>query len=134
MSLYEKFSTDETIEKEGVWLDYGEGEKFLIARAGGANTKFVQRLQHLTKPFNRQIQMGTFSEEQGRELAAQAFAETVILTWEGVKNREGDVMDFSVANCKQFLIDLPEIFVDIREFAASYANFQTEERTEEGKS
>lgn len=133
MSLYEKFSTDESIEKEGVWLDYGGGEKFLIARAGGANQKFVQRLQHLTKPFNRQIQMGSFDEDQGRELAAQAFAETVILTWEGVKDREGEVMEFSISNCKQFLIDLPEIFVDIREFASSYANFQKEALVDEGK-
>ncbi len=95
--------------------------------------KFVQRLQHLTKPYNRQIQMGTFAEEQGRELAAQAFAETVVLDWDGVKNREGEVMNFSVAACKQFLIDLPEIFVDIREFASSYVNFQKEARVEEGK-
>ena len=132
MSLYTKFSTDEGIEREGVWLDYG-GEKFLVARAGGANTKYLQRLQHLSKPFTRQIQMGTFDEDQGREIAAQAFAETVILDWSGVMDREGQVMTFSKEACQQLLIDLPEIFQDIREFAADFTNFRTEEKIEEGK-
>lgn len=132
MSLYDKFSTDEGIEREGVWLDYG-GEKFLIARAGGANTKYLQRLQHLSKPYQRQIQMSVFSEEQGREIAAQAFAETVVLDWDGVMDREGNVMLFSKERCKQFLVDLPEIFADIREFASDFTNFRTEEKIEEGK-
>ncbi|MCQ8781722.1 hypothetical protein [Mangrovibrevibacter kandeliae] len=115
MNLYEQFSTDQDAESgRGISLRYGEGINITIHRAGGANRKFLRRYEAKTKPYTRQIQNGTMDEEVSRQLMAELYAETVIVGWEGVTDREGNPLQFNVENATKLLLDLPELFRDIQ--------------------
>ena len=68
MSLYSQFGTDKTVEKEGVFLQYGttkDGKpiQIKICRAGGANTAYNRAMEAKTKPYRRQLQNGTLDME-----------------------------------------------------------------------
>ncbi len=132
MNLYDKFETSPDLEKEGIEVSYGDSI-FMLARAGGANKRFATRFQQLTKPFKREMDLDIFDEKKGQELLAQAFAETVVLGWQAVRDKEGNVMEFSVENCVKLLVDLPPLFADLRNMAADFTNYLAVERVEEGK-
>ena len=67
MSMYEEFETDPNLETGGIWIDYGSF-RVQIARAGGANKKYLSYAETKTKPFRRAIQAGTMTEERSRGL------------------------------------------------------------------
>ncbi len=130
MSLYSLFETDESAELDGFELVLFDEEveiKFILARAGGSNRKFSNRLQALLRPYDRAIKAGTMSEEKAASIMAQTMAETVLLGWENVFDRDGEKLPFSVASAKQLLLDLPELRTVILEEAQNAANFIAEE-------
>jgi hypothetical protein len=68
MSLYKQFQTNESLEKEGVILNYGKNSKGVnidirIARAGGHNLKFAKVAEQVLKPYRRQIANETADRE-----------------------------------------------------------------------
>lgn len=130
MSLYSLFETDESAELDGfelVLFDEDVEIKFTLARAGGSNRKFSNRLQALLRPYDRAIKAGTMSEEKAASIMAQTMAETVIIGWENVFDRNGEKQAFSVAAAKQLLMDLPELRTVILEEAQNAANFIADE-------
>ncbi len=133
-SFYEMFATDSALEKNGIALDYGEAGTIVIARAGGSNTKFQTRFQALMRPYRMQMQNGTMDDDVANRLMAEAFAETVVLGWSGVKGSDGEELEFTQDNVKKLLTDLPELFADIRTQATSFTNFVVESREEDAKS
>jgi hypothetical protein len=142
------FASDEAAEKQGIVLNYG-GVKFLIARAGGGNKRFAEVFKEKAKPFRYAIDHGQMSEEDSNRLMAEVYAETVVLGWETVvkgedgktvldakkqpktvkkvEGKDGKMLDFTVENCTQLLVDLPELFRDIQGMAAKAENFRKEE-------
>lgn len=131
MSLYKSFKTDANLEKSGIELEYGENSKgqpilIRIARAGGANSSYNKRLEVLTKPYRRQIQTETIDNKVLEKIVAQAFAETVVLGWEGVEDEDNNELTFSVDNVVKLFNDLPDLYKDIQEQAQKTALFRQE--------
>lgn len=131
MSLYKSFKTDANLEKSGIELEYGENSKgqpilIRIARAGGANSAYNKRLEVLTKPYRRQIQTETIDNKVLEKIVAQAFAETVVLGWEGVEDEADNELAFSVDNVVKLFNDLPDLYKDIQEQAQKTALFRQE--------
>ena len=126
-NLYELFETDNTLETEGIWYTFDKDTKFLLARAGGANTRFTKVLEAKTRPYRRQIDNGTIDNDLGNQLLIEAFSEAVVLGWSGVTDKAGKEMKYSVANCVKLLTDLPDLFTELREEATRVANFRNEE-------
>lgn len=125
-SPYAMFATDSAKEAEtGVTIDYG-GFAITIVRAGGANRRFAQVLDAKLRPLRRRLGSGALSDEDAQRVLAEVFAETVILGWEGVTDADGTPMPFNRDNAVRLLTDLPELFRDIQEQAASLANFRRE--------
>lgn len=133
MGIYKKFETDESLETEGITLDYGDGEKILIARAGGANRACVKAFERIHRKHRRQIQLDTMPDELGARLLREVYADTVVLGWENVKDREGALLPFNRENCLRVLEDLPDLFRDIREAAENAALFKVESREIDAK-
>lgn len=129
MSLYKQFATDTNLEKTGIELQYGEnanGDEIIIrvARAGGSNTAYTKRMEALVKPYRRQIQAETIDNKVLEKLVMQAFAETVVLGWENVEGRDGNLMEFNVVNVIQLFTDLPDLFKDVQEQAQKAVLFR----------
>lgn len=124
MNTYNQFSTDQNLETGGIEFDLGSAGVFRLARAGGRNKRFTKRLEEVTKPYRRQIQSGTFTNEVAEGLLQQVFAETVLLGWEGVTDANGNGLPFSQQNARKLFSDLPELFRALQEAAQDVALFR----------
>lgn len=131
-SIYKLFGTDKNIEKTGVVVDYGD-VRFLIARAGGANIAFAEAYKAKVRPYRAQIDRGTLSKTDDDRIMAELYAETVVKavevkaedgTWsKGVPAADGTVVAYSYGAVVQLLLDLPDMFVDLRAMATDAAKY-----------
>lgn len=126
MSLYKIFETDKNIEVDGVWLEYDEGVKIRVARAGGANKRYLKAMEKLFRKHRKAIQLDTLPEEKARVLMREVYVDTVILGWEGVTDKEGNPMSFNRENCLKLFSDLPDLFNDVQEQAGKIALFKAD--------
>lgn len=138
MSLYAKFETDRSLEKTGITLDYGLNSKkqpieIRIARAGGANDAYLKRLEAKAKPHRRSIQHETIEKAQLDSIVKEVYAETIVLGWSGVEDRDDNELSFSKENVLKLFADLPDLYTDIMEQAQSAALFRVEVREKDAK-
>lgn len=126
-SIYEMFATDLKIEVEGFTHRITDKISFQLARAGGANAKFSKAMEIKTRPYRRQITEDTMDITLANKLLIEAFAETVVLGWEGITDSDGKEIEFSVKAAVQLFTDLPDLFNELREAAAKQSNFRASE-------
>lgn len=124
MGTYGAFGTDESLEKKGIEIDYGDAGTFLVARAGGANKKFQKMVEQKFRPYRRQVQAGTMDNDVADRLLAEVFASTVLIDWDGVTDEQGEEMACTAENAVKLFTDLPDLFSDLREQAQEASNFQ----------
>lgn len=130
-SLYTTFGTDKSLEKDGIVLEYGSNAQGVpvqirIARAGGANVKFAKVLEHKLKPYKRTLD--ALDNKVAEKLLIETYADTVILSWTGVQDREGNDLEFNRDNVIKVLTDLPDLFIDIQQQSQKFALFREEIR------
>lgn len=73
--------TDPSLEKKGIKIDYGH-IRVTIARSGGAHKQYSKRLEALLKPYRRQLDNETLSDEKSEQILKEAFVDTIIKNWE----------------------------------------------------
>lgn len=127
--LYSQFKTDESVEKEGLLLEYGPNSKgdpirIRIARAGGSNVAFVKSFERHSQPYKRLIQLGQMDEANNRRLMLNVYLDSVVKGWENVEDEEGNPLPFSRDNATKLLTDLPDLFGDIMTQAANATLFR----------
>ncbi len=142
MGMYDVFETDESLEANGVWIDYGDF-RILIASSGQGNKKYVKYAEKKLKPVRRALESGAMSNARSQALMADIYAVAVILSWEvstgdekwqaGIESPEGEILPFNEDNTKAALIALPRLFMDLQEQAGSLANFRKEELEDDTK-
>lgn len=134
MSMYDKFKTDAVIEKDGLWLDYGD---FMIrvARSGGANKSFQKAIEKMARPYRRAIATESMPAEKADEIMMAAYANAVVKDWKvrdeddnwthGIEDPEGgDLLAVNPANVLATFKLLPELYADVQEQASSWALFK----------
>lgn len=131
--LYKQFAMDKSLEKDGVDVQYGKNDDgseivFRIARAGGANTQFAKVSEHKLKPHMRQIQTKTADKDVLDGVMKEIYAETVILGWRGVQDREGNELPFTRDNVLRVLNELPELWKDVQRMADEVALYREQIR------
>lgn len=122
-SVFKLFGTSKLLEKNGVSVNYGN-VKFLVARAGGSNNEYADVLKAKVRPFRHQIDKGLLSDADDQRINAEIYAEAIIKnvqvlnddeTWsEGVPTEGGEVVPYTKANVVKLLLDLPDMFRDLR--------------------
>lgn len=122
MSLYDAYETDPQLEVDGVPVNYGKNSKgqdmlIKVARAGGRNSAHQKRANAIYKPVRRQLQNETIDEDLLMSLTRKLYAETVVKGWEGLEDKQGNALPFSVENCIKLFEELPDIFLDIKKLA-----------------
>lgn len=126
MSLYKKFKTDSACESEGVWLDYGEGTRIRIARAGGSNKRFLKSAEKFRRRFKRQLDLDLLSNDVASREAVKIYADSVVLDWEGVTDEDDNELDCTRENVTKVLTDLPDLFIDLQQMALNASLFREE--------
>jgi hypothetical protein len=128
-SIYDLYETDMSKEVDGFWYPVNKSISIKMARAGGANMAFTKAMEQKTRSHRKRggaFEGDNVDVELANELMREAFAETIILDWKGVTNKEGKKIAYSPAAAVKLLTDLPDLFIDLREAAGSAANFRAE--------
>ena len=122
-NLYKKFATNPDKEKDGIWVNYDDA-RFLIARAGGANTRFQVTLSSKIRPYKKQIASQTLSDEESAKIMVEVFVEGVLRGWENVEDENDNPLEFTRENAIKLLSDIPELLEFLREEAFLIGNFK----------
>lgn len=142
MGMYDTFETDGNLEKNGVWLDYGDF-RMLIASAGQGNKNYVRYAEKKLKPVRRAMEAGALSNERSMALMADIYSKTIVLDWQvrgedgewkqGIEDKDGNIIAFNQENVEEAFRNLPRLFMDVQEQAQSLSNFRRAELEEETK-
>ena len=108
-SIFELFDMDQTMEQQGVVINYYEYGKFKIARAGGSNTAYTQATKKYGKPFEKRSAKN-LSEDVATDMLLNIYADSIILGWEGVVWRDGKELPYTRDNVFKLMKALPELF------------------------
>ncbi len=144
--MYRMFKTDETLEKQGLLVEYGPF-RVTLARAGGANKKYDRLMEVKAKPHLRAIQTKTIDMQVLKDLILDVYAEAVILNWEvkvgeedgkavyaqGIEGADGATLPFNKENVMATLKKLPDLFTDLQEQAGNAALFREDIREANSK-
>jgi len=136
MSLFDQFETDNTKETEGVEVVYapnkdGTVPTFTLSRMGKSNKKYSKLLDKSSKPYARQLQLGTLAEETAETLFMTVFAKTVLKGWANVRGKDGKDLAFTVENVIMVMKALPDLYDDLQDKARSAALFREETNEED---
>ena len=89
MSLYKQFATNSEKEMEGVEVQMTEAENedgsiptFVVSRMGKSNKRYSKALEAATRPYRRQIELGTMNNDKAEEIFMGVFVDTVLKGWE----------------------------------------------------
>lgn len=128
MSFYDNYDIDEKAVSEGVWLDYGDDGRIRIKPADpNLNKAYRKALEVGTRPYRRLIEAKAVSaalEKKLDKVIKEAFASAVVVTWEGVVDRQGEPMACNKENIVRLFSDLPLLWADVREAAGDVALFK----------
>jgi hypothetical protein len=129
IGLYDMYETDPKVENDGVVLDYGLNKKgepmeLRVRRAGGANSAFAKVFEQKSKPYRRLIQADKLDRETGDRIMRETYAETIVIGWKGVQDRDGNDLPFTKENVIKVFTDLPAFFRDVVQQAQNEALFR----------
>lgn len=145
MSLTEQFNTNKEKEVSGVVVQYGQNEDgsipgFHIARMSRANTRYTKMLEAATKPYRRQIELGTLSNDIAERVFLEVFVKTILRDWENVPKSDvtGEKTDtgyapFTMENATALLTRLPDLYEDLQSQAKSASLFRDDMMESDGK-
>lgn len=142
-SIYKTFGTDKGLEAKGIMVEYDD-IRFLVARAGGANTKFRKVFQAKAKPYRYKIDNDLLSEDLAQKMMAEAYAEAVILRVDAkdkdgkwavnmLPTPDGNLVEATTEALTKVLLDLPLLFSDVQSMANNVSNFRKIEEEEDVK-
>jgi hypothetical protein len=85
-------------------------------------------MQALMRPHQHAANTNNLSDKKASEILCKALAETVIIRWEGVVDREGNPVEYSAAAAETLLKELPDLRDLVFDEAKRAANFLAIER------
>ena len=145
MPLYDK-KTDSRLEKEGVRFEHmesrTEGFAYTIRRAHAGNKKYARAMQKALAPYRRQMDADEADDDLLRGPIIAVYCDMMIVGWEtcingewceGLQNEEGAIVPATRDTLYKALMDLPEIFDQIREDSSKAAYFRTVSREDDVK-
>ena len=131
MSLYKQFKTNAEKESEGVEIEFNEAANddgsvptFTISRMGKSNKRYTKALEAATRPYRRQIELGTMKNEVAEEIFLNVFVDTVLKGWKNVRDEKGGELPFGKQSAVKLFQDLPEVYERLQEEAKQSANFR----------
>ena len=143
MSLYKQFATNSEKEMEGVEVQMTEAENedgsiptFVVSRMGKSNKRYSKALEAATRPYRRQIELGTMNNDKAEEIFMGVFVDTVLKGWKNVRGEGGEdaaELPFTKAAAVKLFTDLPEVYERLQEEAKLSANFRDAALEEEVK-
>lgn len=122
-SPFRRFAMDKSAETEGVWFDYEEGSRLLVARYG--NLRHVAAERELERKNEIELDSDDITKVAELRMAmnVELFAKTVLKGWEGIVDENGKDFPYTYENAKT-LLELPEFFGAVVDFASEIDRFR----------
>lgn len=119
------FGVDEDAATNGVWVKFGKA-KVLIGFMGEANKNFVKAVETYSKPYKRDLDKGTLSNEEGKELLVNIITHGVVYNWDGFEE------PYSKEACARELSKKNSLFLqEVQEMAKRLTTFRKDELEED---
>ena len=134
MGIFNTFKTDMQAEKEGVWKEFdankdGTKPAFLLRRMGPTNPEFQKHIERFSKTYKTELNLDILTEEQAKGPMLDAFVETVLVGWRNIQREDGTAIEYSKENAKALMLELPDLYIVLREMAAKLSTFRDIEVT-----
>lgn len=128
-SIARKYAMNTDAEVNGLWRDYEEGSRLLVARYG--NTEFGKLERQLRTELAKQLESEDESvrEEATIKLNVRLFAQTILKGWENILDEDGEPVAYSTQAAEEFL-QYPEFFravLDLCTEIEKYRRYQVED-------
>lgn len=151
VSLYSLFGTEKKLEENGSWIpipDSGFPEdrcpEFLVKRVGGVNCPFSREVERLLAPHRaRNRKLRKTEDDVSVDLRVwatkEAFVKVVLVGWKNIPmdmrsvDTDGEMLEYSTANAKQLMDDMPQLCEFLINEAQELKNYQEEDREDDAK-
>lgn len=134
-NLFSKYETDPAKETKGIRIMFDDCV-FICKRAGGGNREhaFVVSATALAMKDELDSEDRAVSAAAEREVMLIAFAESAIVGWENVLDRDGNPWPFSKENFLELMRACPDVWNHIRAEARDIENFRKVQASEVAES
>jgi len=123
MDLFAKYKTDESKEREGVWVPLdGEG-RIRIARTN--NPLYREAMVRKVNRYKMAAKSKVIPEDDWITIVNELIAETILVDWEGITEK-GQPLPYSVENAKRVLAELKDFREMVLSIADNMDNFKEE--------
>lgn len=131
--LRKHFKTNSAKEVEGVEIEFPEATNndktvpvFVLSRMGKANKTYAKALEAKTRPFRRQVELGTMKTEVADELFLNVFVDTILRGWRHVQDDNGAEIPFTRENAIALLTEpgMEDLYERLQTEAGLSANFR----------
>ena len=121
-SLYESLEVDRGAKEDGVWVAVLDGVEIKVASTDSKRYRDVSR--RLMKPYFKILQAGgRIPDDKQVEIAVVIAADSLLLDWKGVTDRDGNELPFSRENVIKVLTDLEVLRNMVAEIAGEAETF-----------
>ena len=130
MNIYTAYETDKAKERDGAWVrDVRPGLHLRITRM--PNPAYNKLFGELIAPHRVQFERDSLDDEVLRDVITQCLAETVLVDWEGLEDRDGEPVTYSVAKARKLMTELPDFRDDVLSLARNRDLFKAKEEDED---
>lgn len=121
------YKTNPSLEDSGIDMEVSKGVSFRVRRYGGKNAHRVSKaMAKYHKPFANKIATGNLAQEEIDKIDAQVFTEACIVGWEGIKDTEGKIIEFSFDACVELLSGMPDLLRSLMINSTQFENYREE--------
>lgn len=126
-NLFRKYETDEKKETEGVEITI-DGAVFICRRAGGGNRRYRAAIglaaaaPDFQERINSKDQTTAITAED--EITMAAFADSVVIGWREVLDRDDQPWEFTKENFLDLMKACPDVWLQLRMAARDLENFR----------
>ncbi len=123
MDLFAKYKTDESKEREGVWVPLdGEG-RIRIARTN--NPLYREAMVRKVNRYKMAAKSKVIPDDDWITIVNELIAETILVDWEGITEK-GQPLPYSVENALRVLTELKDFREMVLSIADNMDNFKEE--------
>lgn len=144
MGLYQQFQTNESLEVDGTWFPFPQGDGSIVelklARAGGENSAYKRELRRLLRKHKKAREIPIEQYKPAEEELCKAIAAFILKNWRTVsvdgktvktiEGKDGKHVGYSENRAARLVQQLPELRAEIIFKATDFTNFQEEDAEE----
>ena len=121
-NLDKLYKTNSSLENDGVDFEISPGVAFVIGRYHAKSKTLREAMAKETKPYTKQLQNNTISEEKAFEISVKAFVSGCVRGWKGIVIN-GEEVPYSEQACVELLMGLPDLFETLQEYASNRKHY-----------